>query len=227
MVHGNFIHLKEVLSQEELRQIREIVAKSNFVDGKATASGAALKIKNNQQLANSQENTQIAQYLLQALLKHTLLQRAAMPKMAIPPLISRYTEGMKYGMHVDSPLNGQEYTIRTDISVTLFLNEPHEYEGGELEIMTDAGLKSYKLSAGEAICYPTTQLHRVNKVISGKRLVAVTWIQCAVRDAHQREMIFKASEVIKELEEKDMANTEAHLNLQQLYSNLIRMWAEI
>lgn len=227
MTTGNFIHLKGILTQAELEQVRQLIASGQFEDGKSTASGAAIQVKNNQQLKPTPQNAQLGQFLLQAIMKHPVVIKAIMPKMGLPPLVSRYTQGMKYGTHVDSPLNGRDYTIRTDVGLTLFLNEPDTYEGGELEVMTDAGYQPYKLAAGDAICYPTTQLHRVNEVTSGERLVAVTWLQCLVRDAHQRKIIHQTSEVIADLEQNGMANTEAHLNLQQVYSNLIRMWAEL
>lgn len=227
MATGSFIHLKGVLNQEELKQVRDTLRNSKFEDGKLTASGAALKVKYNEQLASSPQNMQIEQYLLRAMLNHELVKRGVMPKMYMPPLVSRYTEGMHYGTHVDSPLNGREYTIRTDVGMTLFLNEPEDYEGGELEVMTGGEYKAYKLAAGDAICYPTTQLHRVNPVKSGERLVAVTWMQCVVRDAHKRELIYQTYEVIQALEKNGQANTEEHLKLQQVYSNLIRLWAEL
>lgn len=227
MATGSFIHLEGVLTPDEVKQVRAAVDNGKFEDGRMSASGAAVQVKNNEQLATSQANQQLEQFILHAIMRHPVVQRAIMPKMPIPPLISRYTEGMHYGTHVDSPLNGRDYTIRTDVGMTLFLNEPEEYEGGELEVMTAGAFQGYKLPAGDAICYPTTQLHRVNPVQSGQRLVAVTWMQCAVRDAHQRELIFQTSEVIQALEQKGMANTEEHLTLQQVYSNLIRLWAEL
>jgi PKHD-type hydroxylase len=227
MATGSFIHLKGVLSKEELEQVRALIGRSQFKDGRNTASGAALEVKHNEQLTSSQENVQLEQYLLQAFLKHPMVKRAVMPKMYMPPLVSRYAKGMHYGTHVDSPLNGRDYTIRTDVGLTLFLNEPEDYEGGELEVMTAGEFQPYKLPAGDAICYPTTQLHRVNPVTLGERLVAVTWMQCVVRDAHKRDLIFQTSEVIQALEKKGMSNTEEHLTLQQVYSNLIRLWAEL
>ncbi len=227
MAIGDFIQLENVLTENEVHQIKSIVKKRHFENGQLTASGAAVSVKRNEQLKAGAENAQLENFIMQALTRHPMVQRAVMPKMTMPPIISRYTPGMSYGTHVDSPLNGRDYTIRTDVGITLFLNNPEEYEGGELEVMNNGEFKPYKFRAGDAICYPTTQLHRVNEVKFGERLVAVTWMQCVIRDAHKRSLVFQAHEVVRGLEKKEMSNSKEHLSAQQLYSNLVRLWAEL
>ena len=130
---------------------------------------------------------------------------------------------MAYGWHVDSPVMGN--MIRTDIAITVFLNDPSAYEGGELELQTVAGTALYKLAKGDAICYPCTQLHQVRAVTKGERKVAVSWIQSMVRHAEQRKILFEINNVIDHLRQKELQSEEANLLL-QTHSNLLRMWSE-
>jgi PKHD-type hydroxylase len=121
---------------------------------------------------------------------------------------------------------GEEFMIRVDVSITVFLNHPSDYDGGELVIHSPGGFVNYKLPKGDAIIYPTTRLHGVNQVVSGKRIAAVTWMQCAVKNAEQRELLFQlkgANDIIG----VEKAGSTEHLLLMQVYSNLVRMWAEL
>jgi PKHD-type hydroxylase len=222
-----YLRVPGLLKPEELAQIDHLLANAVFTDGRLTASGAAAQVKQNLQLSKEGETAQqVEAIVLNAVSQSPLIQAAIMPKMVLPPLFSRYEAGMQYGWHVDSPLTGQFPTIRSDVSMTVFLNDPSEYEGGELVIQTEAGNVGYKLNKGDAIIYPTTRLHVVNPVQSGVRKVAVTWMQCAVREAHKRELLLQLNTAQQMLYQRSPQAPE-YLMLQQVYSNLVRMWTEI
>ena len=224
---STYLKIPGLLKPEELEQIENLLANAEFIDDRLTATRAALQVKNNLQLSRAGEIAQqVENIVLNAVSQSPLIQAAVMPKIVLPPLFSRYTEGMYYGWHVDSPLTGQYPTIRADVSMTVFLNDPSEYEGGELVIQTEAGSLAYKLSKGDAIVYPTTRLHVVNPVKSGMRKVAVTWMQCAVREAHKRELLLQLNTAQQMMYQRS-PNAPEYLMLQQVYSNLVRMWTEI
>ncbi len=226
----SYLTVPGLLKPMELDMINRILSSANFEDGTATATDAAKSVKRNLQLpkTGSLEKQQIDAIVMQAIGQSALIQTALMPTRMLPPIISKYEPGMHYGMHVDSPIMGdpQVGAIRTDVGMTIFLSEPGSYEGGELEIITQSGSERYKLNPGDAIIYPTTQIHGVLPVTSGIRLAAVTWMQCAVRNAQQREMLFHLKTVQATLEKQDSKSQENLLML-QVYSNLIRMWAEM
>lgn len=224
---SNYLELQNLLNQEELSAVLQLVNQAGFADGKTTASDNAASVKQNLQISaeNNFHAQQIGQIVLQALSRNREFQSAVMPKMILPPLVSLYQPGMHYGVHVDSPLMGNQFTIRTDVGMTLFLSEPESYEGGELEVMSESGIKQFKLSAGSAVIYPTTRLHEVKPIVSGKRIAVVTWMQSAIREANQREIIHHLNQVIKEMPAD--SQKENILILQQVYSNLVRMWAEL
>jgi PKHD-type hydroxylase len=222
-----YIRVPGLLKPEELAQLDALLDGAEFTDGKLTAAGAAQQVKNNLQLPRESGVAQQAgNIVLNALSQSPLVQAAIMPKAVLPPLFSRYGPGMQYGWHVDSPLTGQYPTIRADVSMTVFLNSPNEYEGGELVIQTEAGNVGYKLERGDAIVYPTTRLHVVNPVQGGMRKVAVTWMQCAVRDAAKRELLLQLNTAQQLLYQRQPQAAE-YLMLQQVYSNLVRMWTEL
>jgi PKHD-type hydroxylase len=224
---ATFIQVPGLLRVEELAAIDQLLSVSTFANGKLTATGAAQQVKNNLQLpADSETTVQLQSIVLNAISQSPLIQVAVMPKFVLPPLFSRYEVGMQYGWHVDSPLAGQMPTIRSDVSMTVFLSEPDSYQGGELVIQTEAGNMAYKLKRGDAIIYPTTRLHVVNPVLSGIRQVAVTWMQCAVRDAGKRELLLQLNTVQQMMYQRNPQAPE-YLLLQQAYSNLVRMWAEL
>jgi PKHD-type hydroxylase len=222
------LHVPGLLSPEILQQTDQLLPSLQFIDGKSTASGAALQVKNNLQVSKEahQAHPEMQQLIARAILTNPLVQQAIMPVKILPPIISRYESNMHYGWHTDSPLMGTDYIIRVDVSITIFLNHPTEYEGGELVIHSPVGFTPYKLQKGDAIIYPTTRLHAVNQVISGNRTAAVTWMQCAIKNPEQRELLFQfksANDAIA----AEKANTTEYLLLQQVYANLVRMWAEV
>jgi len=226
---SSYLIVSGLLKPDELEFIDLILKSASFEDGAGTATDAARSVKRNLQLPKqgSEERNRISSVVLSAMSQSPLIHAALMPKVVLAPIISRYEPGMQYGLHVDSPLMADETTtIRTDVGMTLFLSDPSSYEGGELEVITPTGPQRFKLNRGDAILYPTTAIHGVVPVTSGVRLAAVTWMQCAVRDAHQREILFQLKSAQATVDMKDHLSPE-NLTLMQVYSNLVRMWAEL
>jgi PKHD-type hydroxylase len=217
------VTIPDMLDLTELRQICQKIAEANFDDCRKTAGKRAKLVKKNEQLGADQ--TKLKEEIKKALLRHPEFKRVALPKKVRTPLISRYKSGMEYGLHVDNALMGSDRDTRTDISVTLFLNGPDSYEGGELEIESPFGLQLVKLPAGAAVVYPSSCLHRVCPVEKGERMVAVTWVQSLVRDPAKREILYELDQVRSYLH--DHASNCRETNLaDKNYSNLLRMWAE-
>ncbi|HYE53469.1 MAG TPA: Fe2+-dependent dioxygenase [Chitinophagaceae bacterium] len=222
------LHVPGLLSVDQLKEVDTLLADLQFVDGRATATGAAREVKHNLQVSKDAHvaHPQLQQLVARAIMSNQLVQQGIMPVKILPPIISKYEPGMHYGWHTDSPLMGDEFTIRVDVSITVFLNDPKSYEGGELVIHGPAGYVQYKLERGDAIIYPTTRLHGVNQVVSGHRLAAVTWMQCAVKSPEQRELLFQMK-AATDMIGNSKPNSGEHLMLMQVYSNLVRMWAEL
>jgi PKHD-type hydroxylase len=215
--------IEKILTPEELRQIRARLDQANFVDGKITASGAAAAVKNNLQIRpDSQLRGELVQAVQRAVGNNAQISALAFPKMMAPPTFARYEPGMEYGNHVDAPFlnHGQ---LRADISMTVFLNEPEEYEGGELVIDQTGSQSLIKLPAGDGFIYPTTYLHRVAPVTKGVRLVAVTWFQSFLPDERHRVIVSQLNRVKASLE-ADPARAEDADLLRGALFNLIRGW---
>jgi PKHD-type hydroxylase len=222
-LHADYLHIPGLLDISSLAQIDKISAHASYADGRSTAYDSAKDVKNNLQLdARSQEYQQVQQVLLSALNQNPVFRNAVLPQHVYPFLVSKYQAGMKYGWHVDSPIMGN--MMRTDVAMTVFLNSPDEYDGGELELQTSLGNAKFKLNKGDAICYPCTHVHQVNEVTGGIRHVAVTWIQSIIKSAEQRKLLFELYQVMDSLRQKNITGEEFNL-LQQNYSNLLRMWA--
>jgi PKHD-type hydroxylase len=223
-----YLHLQQLLTPELINTIRSNLSDVSFADGQSTATGAAKKVKHNLQLPREHEVSKKINSLLETALQGNLFFReAALPKAVLPFMVSMYEPGMQYGWHVDSPLMyAHPVQLRADMSMTVYLNDPAEYEGGELEIETSSETKLFKLNAGDAVIYPTTSLHRVREIIQGKRIVAVTWIQSLVRDTAQRELLFRLRS-LQEILNTQQQGSEAHLLSQQVHSNMLRMWSEM
>jgi len=217
--------IPDVLNAEELDTIRSSINEDGFVDGKKTAGSRAARVKKNEQLgADSPKKKTIQKLIISALEANKRLKRFALPAKINRPLISRYQQGMKYGLHVDNALMNKG-AIRSDLSVTVFLNEPDEYQGGELEILSGYGPVKIKLPAGAAIVYPSSTLHQVLEVTNGERLAAVTWIQSQVRDPARREVLADLGSARAKLAKDDPDAVETD-QAQRAYANLLRMWAE-
>ncbi|MDB2687319.1 Fe2+-dependent dioxygenase [Mariniblastus sp.] len=218
--------IQGVLSDTQLSEVGTLIDAAEFVDGKLTAGSAIAGRKSNLQLKrDGPDGTKLDQLILQALGRHPVFSSIVLPLRFSAPIISQYQPGMCYGTHVDAPFMGVGQPIRTDISVTLFLNDPTSYEGGELSIDLPGGARQVKLPAGDAIVYSTTAPHQVLPVTNGTRLVAVTWCQSRVRDAAKREILHDLHAVCSCIAEDDPDSIEAML-LNKSYSNLLRMFAE-
>lgn len=223
------LHVPHVLSKEQVSSIRQALSNDNhWVSGKSTAGLQAQSIKNNLQLdINSQLYDQLAKFTLEELKKNITLQSFALPKEILPPMFNCYQDSGHYGNHVDSAIHHlyeKNCFVRTDVSLTLFLSEPHEYDGGELVIEDTYGFHDVKLNAGDAILYPATSLHHVEPVTRGARIAAFTWIQSIIKDDWQRSMIFNLDKTIMQLREK-LGDSEEVVNLTAHYHNLLRQWA--
>ena len=166
------------------------------------------------------------QIVFRAIATNLLIQAAALPKNILPPIISKYNNGMHYGWHTDSPVMTIDYTIRVDLSITVFLSDPGTYTGGELEIEMPGGNVLDILNTGDAIIYPTTKLHRVSPGTEGARVACVTWLQSLVKDTEKRELLYGIKTIQESLAVKDQQSPE-NISILQVYSNLMRMWAEL
>ncbi len=213
--------IPNVLSQEELTQIQGALAKAEFVDGKATAGWYAKQVKHNQQLKRD-TGQELEVTIKAALSRHPLFQTAVRPKQIHSVRFSRYSSGMSYGTHADNAMMGH---WRADISFTVFLNQPTDYDGGELVIEGPDDEQGYKLPAGTALVYPSSTLHRVNQVTAGQRLVTVGWVQSLIRDPAQRELLFDIDTARRSLFAQHGKTAEFDL-LSKSVSNLLRQWAE-
>ena len=221
------LQIPNVVAKDKLTVIRAILAKSQFVDGKLSAGMAAERVKNNEELAtDAKEVQQLNNLVMGSLVQHPLYQSAALPIKIASPFYARYRPGMTYGDHVDDPVMGPpQGRYRSDVSSTVFLNEPDDYEGGELVIRTSFGDQQIKLPAGHAVVYPSSSLHHVAEVTEGERLVAVTWAQSMVRDAAKRELLYELNQARESLLKQRPEEDETK-RVDVAYVNLIRMWAE-
>jgi PKHD-type hydroxylase len=222
--NSTYLHIPDFLSGSQLSMVEGLSMQAPFEDGRKTASLAAKEVKQNLQIdPSSHQYMALQQIMFDAINQSELLRSVAFPKQVHPFLFSKYEPGMSYGWHVDSPIMGN--MIRTDIAITVFLSNPEDYDGGELELQTATGNMLYKFEKGDAICYPCTQLHRVREITRGERKVAVSWMQSMVRDAEQRRILFEINTVVNDLRKKDIQSAEAN-RLLQTHSNLLRMWSE-
>jgi len=217
-----------LLDQAQLKKIHQVLAAAPFVDGRLTAGFAAARVKDNLELqADPTRIKLLIRILMASLGHHETFRFGALPHRVADPIFARYQPGMTYGDHVDDPIMGRTGPrFRSDIAMTIFLNRPETYDGGELAIRTPFGEEQLKLPAGDAVIYPASSLHRVTPVIQGKRLVALTWVQSYVRDPAQRELLYELNLVReKRLQEAPEEETTGYLD--RCYANLLRMWAEV
>lgn len=218
--------IANVLTADELALIAAKLETAEFVDGKSTAGWYARQVKQNMQLdSGAAIGSELKSIVMQALQRNQLFQIAVRPKVIRSPLFSRYEVGMSYGTHTDNALMGDP-PMRSDVSMTLFLNSLQAYEGGELVIETAQGEEAIKLEAGSMVVYPSSTLHRVEPITQGIRLVAVTWIQSLVRDASNREILFDLDTVRQAMFEKYGKTAEFDL-LSKSHANLLRKWVDL
>lgn len=222
------LEIPNVLDTARLANIRDMLQKVEFIDGKHSAGQAAQRVKNNEEMKQGTQQAEYLDHLLMgSLAENASFRSGALPYRVAQPVFARYTPGMQYGDHVDDPIMGSgPEKFRTDVSVTVFLNEPEEYEGGELIINTTYGEKSVKLPAGSAVVYPSASVHRVNEVTDGERLAAIVWLQSMVRDPSQRELLYQLDQARNLLLEEKPDATETK-QVDRSYVNLVRMWSDI
>ena len=221
------LRIPSVLAPDELAAATHILAAARFVDGRLSAGSAARRVKNNEEAdRTSRELTQLDNLVMGKLVQHPVYRNGALPLRVAAPYYARYLPGRAYGDHVDDPVMGADGTLyRSDIAITIFLNDPAHYDGGELEIRTPFGSNSVKLPAGDAVLYPASSLHRVAPVTRGERLVAVTWAQSLVRDPARRELLYELNQAREALLEKSPDAPET-ARVNTAYVNLVRMWSE-
>lgn len=221
-------HIPEVLSPEQVRWLREQLDAADWLDGRSTVGAQGARVKRNQQLPEASElSLALGKVVLDALARHAYYFSAALPLRTVPPLFNRYEGGGEYGFHVDGAVRavpGSSDWLRTDLSATLFLCDPEDYEGGELIVSDTYGEHEVKLPAGDMILYPSSSLHRVTPVTRGARVCSFFWIQSMVRNDTQRSMLFELDQTITRMRaEGENANT---LALTNHYHNLLRMWSQ-
>lgn len=222
------LQIPQVLTKEEVKEFRKILDKANWIDGKITAGHQSAKAKNNEQLLeSSNEARQLGQKIIIALDKNPLFTSGALPLKVFPPLFNSYSNGQSFGVHVDNAIRqvpGTPHRIRTDLSATLFLSEPEDYDGGELVIEDTYGTHKVKLEAGHMVLYPSSSLHFVTPVTKGKRVSSFFWIESMVRNDADRTLLFDLDSAIQSII-KDSPDHPSSVQLTGIYHNLLRKWA--
>ncbi|MGN2249597.1 Fe2+-dependent dioxygenase [Frateuria edaphi] len=222
------LHIPNVLDRGQVARMRAALDGATWTDGRETVGPQGAKVKRNQQLPETSPlRRELGREVLDALARHPLFHAAVLPQRVLPPRFNRYEGGGHYGSHVDGavmalPDGGQ---LRSDVSCTLFLSEPGEYDGGELVINDLYGEHEVKLPAGDAIVYPSSSLHRVQPVTRGARVAAFLWAQSLVRDDAQRQLLLELDSSIQRLTQSG-ADADALLQLTGVYHNLLRRWSE-
>ena len=227
------LHVRELLNADELREARAILARAPWGDGRVTAGVQSAQAKNNEQLPQDAPETKALQRIvLGALNRHALFFSAALPRRVFPPLFNRYGGAANaFGDHVDNAVRfvpgGQGERVRTDVSCTLFLAGPDEYDGGELTIADTYGAQRIKLPAGDMVLYPGTSVHRVEPVTRGQRLASFFWIESMVRSDEARRLLHEMDSHLMRLRVSVGESDPAVIGLTGTYHNLLRMWADV
>jgi len=224
------LHIAQVLGPEQVVDARSRLDAAEWVDGAVTAGFQSVRVKHNLQLPEQHPLTEeLGDVVLTALQRSSLFLSAALPLRVFPPLFNRYEGGGNFGHHVDNAIRQRSSTghrIRTDLSATLFLSAPEEYDGGELLVEDTYGVHSVKLPAGHLVLYPSTSLHSVRPVTRGARLAAFFWIQSMVRADADRTLLFDLDTAIQRLN-RDVPDHPSTVQLTGVYHNLLRRWAEL
>ena len=233
------LRIQQVLSPDELAQVRQLILATDWADGRITAGSQSGAVKNNLQLPEELSEAQQARHLVSvALARHPMFVTGALPKSVYPPLFNRYGGETNYfGNHIDNAVRTHAATarhIRTDISCTLFLSDPASYDGGELVVQDTYGEQRIKFEAGDLVMYPGTSIHRVEPVTRGERLACFFWVESMVRQDAQRRLLYEMDMAITSLRQKnfdqaEVKNTESLevIKLTGCYHNLLRMWADV
>jgi PKHD-type hydroxylase len=222
--------IPEVLTADQVTHVRHMLDAAEWVDGRVTAGHQSARSKDNLQLPEDHPLArELGEMILSALGRNTLFISAALPLKVFPPLFNRYQGGQSFGTHVDNAIRhvtGTPHRIRTDLSATLFLADPAEYDGGELIVEDAYGVHNVKLPQGHMILYPSTSLHHVRPVTRGARTASFFWIQSMVRDDGQRTLLFDLDLAIQKLG-AGMAEHPSTIQLTGVYHNLLRRWADV
>ena len=222
------LHLPSLLTADELGRIRSLLTAAAWVDGRATAGHVSREVKDNRQADEADPAaTQAAEIVRQAVERHAAFVSAALPARISPPLFNRYAGGQTYGAHVDGAIRPLAAgAMRTDLSATLFLNDPGDYDGGELQVEGREGRQTLRLPAGDLFLYESGTVHQVTPVTRGVRLASFFWVQSYVRGAEQRGLLFDLDSQIQDLRAR-RPDDPAIVGLTAHYHGLLRLWAEV
>ena len=224
------LHIPEILSKAEVQAVLAHLDQADWVDGRATVGDQGAKVKRNRQLpVDSPMALELGELILKRLYANRLFMAAALPLRSVPPLFNAYKGGEEYGFHVDGAIRQLPFgnlSLRTDLSSTLFLSDPEEYEGGELIVQDTYGSHEVKLPAGDLILYPSSSLHRVAAVTEGERVCSFFWTQSLVRDHVKRGLLYEMDSSITNLRQQ-LGDSQEVLSLTGVYHNLLRQWSEL
>lgn len=224
------LHIPEVLSRDQVAHMRRALDAADWTDGRATVGPQGAQVKQNRQLPEtSQLSAELGAVILAELARHAVYISAALPLRTVPPLFNSYAGGEHYGAHVDGAIRGvpgSPLPLRTDLSCTLFLADPEEYDGGELVVTDTYGVHEVKLPAGDLILYPSSSVHKVEPVTRGTRVCSFFWVQSMVRDDARRAMLTELDQTIQRLRQR-VGDDGDVVSLTSHYHNLLRMWAEL
>ncbi len=220
--------IPNVLNAEQVARCRDVMTRAAWVDGRVTAGHQSAQVKKNLQLPETApEARELGDMVIEALARSNLFMSAVLPKQVFPPLFNRYDAGMTFGSHVDNSIRaGNGVRIRTDVSSTLFISAPEDYDGGELVVEDTYGQHSVKLPAGDMIVYPATSLHNVTPITRGSRIASFFWTQSMIRDESKRSLLFDMDMAIIKLN-RDHQEHPSVVELTSVYHNLLRQWAEL
>jgi PKHD-type hydroxylase len=224
------LQIPDVLNAEQVAQARRLLDSADWVDGRVTAGLQSARVKDNLQLPEDHPVArQLGEVILASLGRNPLFVSAALPLRVFPPLFNYYRGGQSFGNHVDNAIRQARTTgatVRTDLSATLFLTDPDEYDGGELMVEDTYGVHSVKLPSGHMVLYPASSLHKVTPVTRGARVSSFFWIQSMLRDDGKRTLLFDLDTAIQRLT-LDLPDHPAAVQLTSVYHNLLRRWAEV
>ncbi|RAK65001.1 Fe2+-dependent dioxygenase [Phenylobacterium kunshanense] len=225
------LHIPEVLSKAKVAELRALIDAADWVDGNETSGSQSALAKRNAQLPEGSEAAvRAGEWILDALERSPLFVAAALPQVVFPPLFNRYAGGEAFGLHVDNSIRQSRdgrTRIRTDLSATLFLTEPEDYDGGVLVVEDTFGAHEVRLPAGDMILYPSSSLHEVTPVTRGARVCSFFWIQSLIREDARRELLFQMDLAIQQLGGRVGTDAPELVSLTGAYHNLLRMWAEV
>lgn len=222
------LHIPNILSAEEVQYLRQRLDAADWTDGRETVGVQGAQVKRNEQLPDaSPARAELGARVQAALQRSPLFFAAALPLKILPPRFNRYQGGGTYGFHVDGAVmaDGAHGQLRSDVSCTLFLSAPEDYDGGELVVSDTYGEHEVKLPAGDLIVYPSSSLHQVNPVTRGARVASFFWVQSMIRDDARRRLLWEMDTAIEQLR-RSQADGQAVLQLTGVYHNLLRQWAE-